>query len=149
MVIGLTNSFWLDCAHAGEIRRSFLSFHNFVTSFILCTLSGVEVTPPFEVREGTLTEGINYEKKGNRIRLTMLPSLYPHTHTQTNILHLHVSPDTECTPLMYFYIFWRGKRKVQWLNEVMVKALRKQSNAIASHHITRKLYHPLFGLCNL
>lgn len=41
MVIGLTNSPGVHCAHAGEIRQSFLSFHNFVTKFLLCGLSWV------------------------------------------------------------------------------------------------------------
>ena len=67
----------------GEIRRSFLSFRNFVTEFFLCSVSllGVGVSHPIEVRKGTVTEGINYEKKGNTIRLAMLPSL--HLLTQT------------------------------------------------------------------
>lgn len=37
--IWLTNSLWVHSAHRGEIRLSFLSFHNFVTTFILCSLS--------------------------------------------------------------------------------------------------------------
>ncbi len=44
------------------------------------------VSPPIEVKEGTDTEGINYEKKGNRIRLAMLTSLrttHIHKHTKT------------------------------------------------------------------
>lgn len=40
------------------------SFNSFVTKFILSPL-GVGVSLPIEVKEGTVNEGINYEKKCN------------------------------------------------------------------------------------
>lgn len=55
-------------------------------SFSALSLLGVGVSLPIEVREGTVTEGINYEKKGNRIHLAIIPSIYLsiyHTHTHT------------------------------------------------------------------
>lgn len=67
-----------------EIRRLVSRFSQFchqLHSLLALSLSGVGVSHPIEVREGTVTEGINYEKKGNRSRLVMLPSLYSHTQT--------------------------------------------------------------------